>query len=209
MSTRIITLIALLIVGVLSAQSKESTNLIEAVSYFNKDQHKEAKSLFEKEVEVNPENWLPNYYLALIYSVEALESRNAQDKMKSLLETAQVYQDKANNLQPENAEVMIVQAMIQTGWIIYNPMVYGRDLSTVVDHLYNKALTIAPNNPRVVFQKASYDIGKASYFGQDTKQYCAEVGKAIELFSTFKPESSLHPSWGLILAEKTYSNCNQ
>ena len=207
--TRIITIIALTIAGMLSAQSKDSVNLVEAVSYFNQNQHQEAKNLFEKEVEANEKNWLPNYYLALIYSIEALENNGKQEKMKVLLEKAQQYQDKANRLQPENAEVMIVQAMIHTGWIVYNPMVYGRDLSLVVDHLYNKAVSIDPNNPRVVLQKASYDIGKAKYFGQGTQQYCAEVAKAIELFSTFKPESSLHPSWGLILAEKTYSNCNQ
>lgn len=207
--TRIITLIALLIVGVLSAQSKESANLIEAVSYFNKDQHQEAKSLFEKEVEANSENWLPNYYLALIYSKEALENRDTQDKMKSLLETAQKYQDKANNLQPENAEVLIVQAIIHTGWILYNPMVYGRDLSTVVDHLYNKAKTIAPDNPRVVFQKASYDMGKARYFGQSVSPYCDEILKAIELFSTFKPKSDFHPNWGLNEAKTIYSNCTK
>lgn len=207
--TRIITFFALLIVGVLSAQSKPSTNLVQAVSYFNQDNHKEAKFLFEKEVETNSENWLPNYYLALIYSVEALESRNNQENMKPLLETAQKYQDKANNLQPENAEVMIVQAMIHTGWIIYNPMVYGRDLSSVVDHLYNKANTLAPNNPRVVFQMASYNIGKARYFGQDVSPYCEELAKSIELFSTFKPKSDLDPSWGLILAENAYSKCNQ
>lgn len=207
--TRIITIIALTIAGMLSAQSKDSVNLVEAVSYFNQNQYQEAKNLFEKEVEANEKNWLPNYYLALIYSIEALENNGKQEKMKVLLEKAQQYQDKANRLQPENAEVMIVQAMIHTGWIVYNPMVYGRDLSLVVDHLYNKAVSIDPNNPRVVLQKASYDIGKAKYFGQDTQQYCAEVAKAIELFSTFKPESSLHPSWGLILAEKTYSNCNQ
>lgn len=205
--TRIITIIALTIAGMLSAQSKDSVNLVEAVSYFNENQHQEAKNLFEKEVEVNEENWLPNYYLALIYSIEALENNGKQEKMKVLLEKAQQYQDKANRLQPENAEVMIVQAMIHTGWIVYNPMVYGRDLSLVVDHLYNKAITIAPNNPRVVLQKASYDIGKAKYFGQNTQQYCDEVAKAIELFSTFKPESSLHPSWGLDRAEAELKKC--
>jgi Tfp pilus assembly protein PilF len=204
---RIITFIALFIVEILSAQSKASINLVEAVSYFNKEQHKEAKSLFEKEVETNTENWLPNYYLALIHTEEAFENRNDQVKLKSLLETAQKFQDKANNLQPKNAEVIIVQAMIHTGWVIYNPMVYGRELSEVIEHLYHKANNLEPNNPRVVLQKTQFEIGKAQYFGQDITMYCEELAKSIELFSTFKPVSSLHPSWGLKQANKLQLEC--
>ena len=204
--TRIITLIALLIVGVLSAQSKESANLIEAVSYFNKDQHQEAKSLFEKEVEANPENWLPNYYIALINTTQAFGEKD-KTKMESLLNAAQKAQDVCNELAQDNPEVLVLQAMIHTGWIVYDPMTNGQRLSGDVMYILNKAYKIAPENPRVVFQKASFEKGMAQYFGQDTKPMCAQIEKAIELFATFKPESAFHPSWGLDKAQEAVKAC--
>ena len=70
-----------------------------------------------------------------------------------------------------------------------------------------KAYKIAPENPRVVFQKASFEIGLAQYFGQDTKPMCAQIEKSIELFATFKPESALHPSWGLDRAQEEVKAC--
>ncbi len=70
-----------------------------------------------------------------------------------------------------------------------------------------KAYKIAPENPRVVFQKASFEIGMAKYFGQDVKPMCAQIKKSIELFATFKPETALHPSWGLDSAQAELKNC--
>ena len=47
----------------------------------------------------------------------------------------------------------------------------------------------------------------AEYFGQDTKPMCAQIEKAIELFATFKPETALHPSWGLDRAQAELKKC--
>ena len=47
----------------------------------------------------------------------------------------------------------------------------------------------------------------AQYFGQDTQPMCAQIEKAIELFATFKPESALHPSWGLDRAQEEVKAC--
>lgn len=207
MNTRIIIFIAVMIVELLSAQSKAPNVLENAVYLFNQDKNELAKVEFQKSIKEGNENWLSYYYLSLMNATEALNNRNDLDKMKSLLEEAQKYQDKANILQPENAEVMIVQAMIHTGWIIYNPMVYGRDLSAVVDYLYNKSNTIAPSNPRVILQKASYNMGKAKYFGQTISPYCEELAKSMELFATFKPESNLHPNWGLEIVKAKLMEC--
>jgi hypothetical protein len=45
--------------------------------------------------------------------------------------------------------------------------------------LYAKAEAIAPNNPRVIFSKAEFEI-ESQILGQDTKPMCAQI-KAIEL----------------------------
>lgn len=206
--TRIITFIALMIVGLLSAQNKLS-NFEEAVTLFNQSDNAQAKVLFQNEVAQETDNWLPYYYLSLLNASEALENRNDLEKMKTLLESAQEYQDKINSLQPNNAEVLIIQALIHTGWIVHNPLINGQRLSVDIEFLFQKAKEIAPNNPRVVLQKALYDLGKAQYFGQDVSPYCNELQNAIELFATFKPESEWHPNWGLAIAESRINECNR
>ena len=80
-------------------------------------------------------------------------------------------------------------------------------MSGKVMDLYGKAAKIAPNNPRVVFGKAEFEIGSARYFKQDTSVMCAQIEKSIALFSTFKPESAFHPDWGLERAVEAQKEC--
>ena len=108
---------------------------------------------------------------------------------------------------PNNAELLVMQAMIHTAWIAFDPMTNGQKLSGTVMELYGKAQAIAPENPRVVFCKAEFEIGGAKFWGTDTKPMCAQIEKSIELFATFKPESAFHPSWGLDKAQEAVKTC--
>ena len=51
--------------------------------------------------------------------------------------------------EPDNPELLVMQAMIHTGWIASDPMTYGMTLSSKVMELYTKAQVVAPQNPRV------------------------------------------------------------
>ncbi len=104
---------------------------------------------------------------------------------------------------------MVMQAMTYTAWIASDPMNYGMKYSQKVMELYMKAKMIAPNNPRVVFGQAEFEIGGAQFFGTDIKAMCAEIDRAVELFATFKPESPFHPKWGLDRALKAQQECKK
>jgi hypothetical protein len=73
--------------------------------------------------------------------------------------------------------------------------------------LYGKAEAIAPNNPRVVFSKAEFEMGSAQFFGTDTKSICAQIEKSIELFATFKPQNVFSPKWGAERAKEVAKSC--
>ena len=154
---------------------------------------KEALVQFEKIASVEKTNWLPNYYIAFINTTQAFGEKDKAKKV-TLLNAAQKAQDVCNELAMDNPEVLVLQAMIHTAWIVYDPMTNGQRLSGDAMYILNKAYKLAPENPRVVFQKASFEKGMAQYFGQDTQPMCAQIEKAIELFATFKPESAFHPS---------------
>jgi len=205
--TRIITIITFFIVSVVTAQAQYEKGMQQALELWKNDKPTEAIAVFERIAAVDETNWLPNYYIAFINTVQSFRYMNDKVKVKALLEEAQKAQDKMNRVALDNPEVLVMQAMIHTGWIVYDPMVNGQKLSGDVMYIYNKAYQIAPENPRVVFQKASFEIGMASYFGQDTKPMCAQLEQSLELFANFKPETPFHPTWGLDRAQEELAKC--
>ena len=204
--TKLITIIAMFVASIVSAQTQFDQGMKKALQTWKDGNSKEALVQFEKIASVEKTNWLPNYYIAFINTTQAFGEKD-KTKMESLLKTAQKAQDVCNELAQDNPEVLVLQAMIHTAWIVYDPMTYGQQLSGDVMYILNKAYKISPENPRVVFQKASFEKGMAQYFGQDIQPMCAQIEKAIELFPTFKPESVFHPSWGLDRAEAELKKC--
>ena len=204
--TKIITIIALFVASLVSAQGQFEQGMGKALQTWKEGKPAEAVAQLERIASVEKTNWLPNYYIALINTTQAFREQD-KTKMLSLIESAQKAQDVCNDLAMDNPEVLVMQAMIHTASIVYDPMTNGQRLSGDVMYILNKAYKIAPENPRVVFQKASFEIGMAQYFGQDTKPMCAQIEKFMELFATFKPETPMHPSWGLDRAEAELKKC--
>ncbi len=204
--TKLITIIAMFVASIVSAQTQFDQGMQKALQTWKDGNSKEALVQFEKIASVERTNWLPNYYIAFINTTQAFGEKDKAKKV-TLLNAAQKAQDVCNELAMDNPEVLVLQAMIHTAWIVYDPMTNGQRLSGDVMYILNKAYKIAPENPRVVFQKASFEKGMAQYFGQDTKPMCAQIEKSIELFATFKPESAFHPSWGLDKAQEAVKAC--
>ncbi len=204
--TKLITIIALFVASIVSAQTQFDQGMQKALQTWKDGNSKEALVQFEKIASVEKTNWLPNYYIAFINTTQAFGEKDKAKKV-TLLNAAQKAQDVCNELAMDNPEVLVLQAMIHTAWIVYDPMTNGQRLSGDVMYILNKANKIAPENPRVVFQKASFEKGMAEYFGQDTKPMCVQIEKSIELFATFKPESAFHPSWGLDRAQEAVKAC--
>ena len=204
--TKLITIIAMFVASIVSAQTQFDQGMQKALKTWKEGNSKEALVQFEKIASVEKTNWLPNYYIAFINTTQAFGEKDKAKKV-TLLNAAQKAQDVCNELAMDNPEVLVLQAMIHTAWIVYDPMTNGQRLSGDAMYILNKAYKLAPENPRVVFQKASFEKGMAQYFGQDTKPMCAQIEKAIELFATFKPESAFHPSWGLDRAQEAVKAC--
>ena len=207
MSTKMITIIALFVASIVGAQTPFEQGMGKALQTWKEGKSAEAVAQLERIASVEKTNWLPNYYIALINTTQAFSEQD-KTKMLSLIESAQKAQDVCSDLAQENPEVIVMQAMIHTASIVYDPMTNGQKLSSNVLYILNKAYKMDPKNPRVVFQKALFEIGMAQYFGQDTKPMCAQIEKAVELFTTFKPETALHPSWGLDRAKAELKKCN-
>lgn len=205
---RVITALVLLVCTSLSAQSKFETGMQKAFALWGENKSTEAAAMFERIAAAEKTNWLPYYYVALVNVTDAFQTQD-KDKIAALLAKAQEATDNAMDLSPDNAELLVMQAMIHTAWIVADPMTNGMKLSGTVNEIYAKAMKIAPDNPRVVFHKAEFEIGGARYFGKDIKPMCAEIERAVTLFANFKPETQFHPNWGKERAEQALAECKK
>ncbi len=168
----------------------------------------EASNLFERIAKAEPDNWLPNYYAAQVLILDAFSIKD-KDKISTQLNKAQDLIDAATSISKDNPEIMVLQALKHTVWVAFDGATYGMKYGVIVAGIYEKAYQLAPENPRVVYCKAEWGIGGAKFFGQDTKPFCKELEKALELFANFKPESEFHPKWGKDRTEMLLEDCKE
>ena len=204
--TKIIIAIVFFITSLVSAQGQFEQGMGKAFQLWGEGKNTEASALFERIAAAEKTSWLPNYYVALVNTTTAFGTKD-KEQISLLLDKAQNALDVELIKTPNNPELLVMQAMIHTAWIVYDPMTNGQKLSGKVMELYGKAQAIAPENPRVIIGKAEFEIGGAKFWGKDTKPMCAQIEKAIGLFATFKPETPFSPKWGLERAQEALKNC--
>lgn len=204
--TKIIVAIVFFITSLVSAQGQFEQGMGKAFQLWGEGKNTEASAMFERIAAAEKTSWLPNYYVALVNTTTAFGTKD-KEQISLLLDKAQNALDVELIKAPNNPELLVMQAMIHTAWIVYDPMTNGQKLSGTVMELYGKAEAIAPENPRVIIGKAEFEIGGAKFWGKDTKPMCAQIEKAIGLFATFKPETPFSPKWGLERAEAALKNC--
>ena len=206
MSKTFITSIAIFISSLLSAQTQYEQGMGKAMQLWGAGNDTEAVATFERIASVEKTNWLPNYYIAFISTIDVFGAKD-KTKISALLTKAQDAVDNATAISPNNPEIMVVQAMLYTAILVQDPMTNGQKYSALAMEQYNKALAIDSKNPRVIFSKAEFEIGTAKYWGSDTKPMCEAIAKSIELFANLKPQTPFDPSWGLDRAQKALISC--
>lgn len=200
------TLSSILLMNAQESQSQYTQGMSKAMQLWGEGKNTEASAMFERIAAADKNNWLPNYYVAMVNTTTSFSTKDATT-VNALLNKAQDALDSEMVKDQNNAELLVMQAMIYTSWVVLDPMTNGQKYSPKVIELYSKAHEIAPNNPRPIFCKAEYEIGGAKYFGSDTKPMCEQIAKSIELFGTFKPETPFSPNWGLDRAQEALKAC--
>lgn len=190
-----------------TAQDQYTKGMSKAMDLWGQGKITEASNLFERIAMAEDDNWIPYYYVAMVNTTDSFGETD-EKRLKQKLEKAKEFVANAQNISPNNAELLIMEAMTNTAYIAFDGATYGMTLSGKNAQLYNKALELDPKNPRVLFSKAEWDMGAARYFGKDTTPYCKDVEKAVELFATFKPsEAPFYPSWGADRAKQVLEQC--
>ena len=104
---------------------------------------------------------------------------------------------------------MITQALLNTAYIAFDGQKYGMTLSGKNNQLYAKALSIAPNNPRVILGYAEWNMGTAKFFGKPTQPYCDEVKRAITLSKKEEIKEEFYPKFIVSRAIEVLKGCKK
>lgn len=203
---KLITILVLSMGMSLSAQTNYQKGMQKAFGLWSSQKTAEASHMFERIASAEKNNWLPLYYAAQVKITSSFGIKE-EKLIDANLKKAQGYLDKAVVISENNAELIVLQALLHTAWVAFDGATYGPKLSGTVYGLYAKAAKIAPNNPRVVYAKAEWEMGGAKFFGKDTKPFCKDIERAIELFATFELETPFHPNWGKERAQQILSTC--
>ncbi|WP_139957637.1 hypothetical protein [Flavicella sediminum] len=203
---KIMTILVLSMSLTLTAQGTYEKGMQKAFGFWSSGKTTEAANLFERISSAEKNNWLPLYYAA---QVRVLSSFGLKDEtvITANLKAAQKNIDQAFEISNNNAELLVLQALLHTVWVAFDGATYGPKLSGTVYGLYAKAHKIAPNNPRVVYAKAEWEMGGAKFFGKDITPFCKDIQRSLELFATFELETPFHPNWGKERAEQIANDC--
>ncbi|WP_250629577.1 DUF2141 domain-containing protein [Aureibaculum algae] len=193
---RLVTVLVIFLVSqVIASQTKFEQGMQKAFTLMAQNKNDEAANAFERIAQVETDNWLPYYNLALL---KARTTFQMADKKKVAVEikAAEEFADKAAAISPDNSEIYVLKAFINVAKIVMDPMTNGASLSPETIAFYQKAIALDKSNPRAHSGLVEFEMGGARYFNQDLSPYCKRLKATIALYDNFKPASKFHPNWG-------------
>lgn len=191
-----------------SSKSQYEKGMQEAFHLWKEKQPWKAANMFERIAKAEPDNWLPPYYVAQINVIYSFGEKD-KTKLSEQLAKAQNFINDATAISQDNPDLLVLQAQLYTAWIVFDGQQYGMMYSQKASGLYDKALELEPENPRMIFAKAEWDIGGAKYFGQPIDSYCKNIEKAIDLAKDFPTKGKFYPSFNLERAKVVLTeNCH-
>ncbi|MEM6377761.1 MAG: hypothetical protein AAF705_06090 [Bacteroidota bacterium] len=191
-----------------AAQSPYEAGMQKALEHLGKGEHQQATALLERISKAEQEKWIPNYYLAqaLVYQSFAVE--NSTDKT-ALLEKAKLAIAGAHEKSPNNSEVMTLEGLLYTAYVVIDPANYAMKYEPKIIALHQKAIKLNPDNPRAHLNLIQYNMNKGKWFGEDMTPYCNKLKALIPKFENQTSEMPFAPSHGQAQAEEIINSCNE
>uniref|UniRef100_UPI000248FD58 hypothetical protein n=1 Tax=Aquimarina agarivorans TaxID=980584 RepID=UPI000248FD58 len=125
------------------------------------------------------------------------------------LEKAQNNLNSATTYSANNPEIMVLQALLYTAQMMENPAVLSQKLAPKIVKIYETAMAIAPENPRVNASYAEWKLGSAKFFKEDTTPICKDFEKSLLLFEKDKSTVPFGPTWGKERVEMMLKQCGK
>jgi hypothetical protein len=195
--------------NVIFAQNNtDKQSLVNAVAQFNTigDQLENSNlvAVFEKLAQSNSshKDWLPAYYLSLIYARLSTKNKGTAD---DYADKAIVWANKSISIE-ENDENNCALSMAYTMKMAVNPILRWVTYEKSIYNPLNKAKKINPVNPRIYIMEGSLTLNLPKLFGGGCNKAKPILVKAKELLEKQTPQSLL-PTWGTVHLQKLKTTC--
>ncbi len=161
---------------------------------------------FERIAEAEPEEWLPNYYVAYCY-INMVFAKDATADIDRNLDKAEAFLGKARTISSENSEIEVLQGWIYQGRIQVDPMGRGMSYSQKAAGSFGLAKNFNPDNPRIYFLTGQNLLYTPEMFGGGKEAACPYFLEAQEKYDKFEPETPISPNWGKEFNKVQAINC--
>lgn len=214
-----ITLIALCMVAMATAQSEKYTKTMEQKIAGIDTIREQASWLdlansFERIADAEKNQWLPYYYAALShvmigYNLGQGQTGGVADKTDPEAEKAEALISKAEALSKDNSEIFCVKKMIATLRMIGDPMTRWQNYGPMATEALAKAKELNPNNPRVYLLEGQDKFFTPEQFGGSKAEAKLLFEEAMKKYESFRPESTIHPQWGASQVKYFYAEAGK
>ena len=160
---------------------------------------------FQRIADAEKNQWLPYYYAALANVSAAYMMSMGQmgmaDKTDPIADKAEGLLSKAEELSKDNSEIYVVKKMIASLRLIGDPQNRYMTYGPLAEQALTTAKSLNPANPRVTLLEAQDKFFTPEQFGGSKTEAKKLFEESIKKYEAFKPETSIHPSWGLKQAQ--------
>ncbi len=173
----------------------------------------ELANSFERIADAEKNQWLAYYYAALCNVNAGLRMGGTDimagnpDKTDPMADKADGLIKKAEALSKNNSEIFVVKKMIATLRMMGDPMnrymTYGPEAAEALE----TAKKLNPENPRIYMLEGQDKFFTPEQFGGSKTEAKVLFETAIKKFEAAKPETNIHPAWGLGTTKYFHAQC--
>lgn len=160
---------------------------------------------FQRIADAEKNQWLPYYYAALANVNAAYTMSMGQmgmaDKTDPIADKAEGLLNKAAELSKDNSEIYCVKKMIASLRLIGDPQNRYMTYGPAAEEALATAKSLNPGNPRVTLLEAQDKLFTPEQFGGSKTEAKKLFEEAIKKYEAFKPETNIHPTWGMAQAK--------
>ena len=162
---------------------------------------RELANTFERIADAEKTQWLPYYYAALaqanagLFMTVGTEGGKAA-KTDPIADKAEELINKAEALSKDNSEIYIVKKMIANLRMMADPMNRFMQYGPIAQQALETARKLNANNPRVYLLEGQDKFYTPEQYGGSKVEAKRLFEEANAKFASFKPASSIDPTWG-------------
>lgn len=131
------------------------------------------------------------------------------DMIDTYCDKADAFLNKADSISPNNSEIYAMKAQVASARISVNPMTRGQKFGALAAELREKSKKLDPTNPRPYYLEGTALFYTPAMFGGGKDKAKPSLEKALAMYETFKPASSIHPAWGKGNTQYFLKKCNE